>query len=365
MAGIATVKFMGAYQRMRKPLMFLSSFFKTNARDRFNSKSVEINVRRHGQRVAVTVIGLSSEPRWGDVDQHSIKTFTPYPFNEGFSINGADVMDVQFGRTLYDEPRYVADALQSFADNAVEKEYAIMRAVELMCSQILQTGTVTLIDTSGNTIGSMDFKPKATHFPQVTVSWATSATATPLSDMESLADVIRKDSGQFTSISIMGATAFANALKCTTFLNAFDNRRIELGTIMPREINAMGAKYQGEVNLGSYKTEIWTYPESYAHQQSGTDTPYVNANYVIMLAPSTELKLLYGGFPGPLVQPDPRVSAFRSVLPTRISEGGFVDLSPNVWCSPDGETVYGSVRSRPLPIPVGIDEFGCINTVQA
>jgi len=365
MANVATVKFLGAFDKMRKPLMFLSSFFKTERRDYFNSTSVEIHVRRHGQRVAVALQGMTSDPRWSDVDKHSVKVMTPYSYNEGFEVNGADVMNAGFGKTQYDEPSYMRDALLSFADNGVEKEYAIQRAVELQTSEILQTGTVTLIDSNGDTIGALDFKPKATHFPQVSVSWATIATATPLADMESLADVIRKDSGVFPSIAIMGGTAFGYALQTTEFQKALDNRRMNLGIIMPSEINSDGAKYQGDVHLGSYRVEIWTYPESYDHIQTGVDTPYIALNNVVMLSPKSQFKLAYGGFPSPLAKPDPRVSTFLNVLPRRVSRSGFVDLNPIVWCSEDGQSIKGAVRSRPLAYPVGIDEYGCINTVQA
>ena len=364
MANEATVKFLGAFQRMRKPLQFLTSWFKTDKDSYFNTESVRIHVRRHGEPVAVAVQGITSSPRWTDLNQFSKKTFTPYAFNEGYAINGADVFDMQFGHTEYDESNYVSLALKSFAEQGVEKERSILRAIELMSSQILQTGTVTLINSAGSTIGAMDFKPKATHFPQVSVSWATVATATPLDDLEDLADVIRADTGLFPSVVIMGAGAYRNAIQTTSFLNALDNRRIETALIMPESINSSGAKKMGYVDVGAYRLEIWTYPATYDHIQTAVKTPYIADDLVVMLSPDTELKMLYGGFPSPLIGPDPRLAAFTRTMPSRISRAGFVDVNPLIWADETGQVIKGALRSRPLPIPVGIDEFGCLNTVQ-
>jgi hypothetical protein len=181
--------------------------------------------------------------------------------------------------------------------------------------------------------------------------------------METLCDEVRKDSGFFPSIAIMGNTAWNNFSKATSVKEALDNRRMELGLIMPREINSAGAKYQGTVSVGSYTVEIWTYPASYNHVQTGTDTPYLTADSCIMLSPNAIMKLAYGGFPTPLIAPDPRLAAYRAAVPARVPlSQGFVDLHPNVWATEDGSAIKGAVRCRPLPIPIDIDSFGCINT---
>ena len=52
-----------------------------------------------------------------------------------------------------------------------------------------------------------------------------------------------------------------------------------------------------------------------------------------------------------------------SIMPGRMvsSEEGF-DVTPNLYCTPNGKQIMGELESRPLLVPVQIDGFGCLDT---
>jgi len=234
----------------------------------------------------------------------------------------------------------------------------IKRAVELQASQILQTGKLTLTNSAGDTVYDLDFKPKATHFPTTGTSWSTVATADPLADLEALAKIIRADGKINPDRLVFGDTALRNFLANTAVQNVLDNRRIDIGDIAP-EFDDSGATFYGFVWVGSYRFEMWTYPDTFTDPQTGNATEYVNGDKVIMTSSRTRLDMTAARVPLPL-GPDPRVAG---LLPGRLSsrDANF-DVTPNVFATPNGKQIMGELESRPLLIPVQIDGFGCLDT---
>lgn len=234
----------------------------------------------------------------------------------------------------------------------------IRRSNELQCSQVLQSGIVNLKDETGAFAYSIDYKPKASHFPTVGTAWSTIATATPLLDLEALADQIRQDHLRAPDRLVFGATAWNNFIRNATVQALLDNRRMELGGIAPEQRDD-GSKFMGFIEVGSYRMEMWTYPQYYEDVETETPTKYVEDDKVIMTTSGARLQSAFGAIPR-IVAPDSRVLPF---LPPRISNGdGRIDMFTNAWVTPDGGQLMVGVGSRPLFIPVAIDSFGCLDT---
>jgi hypothetical protein len=50
-------------------------------------------------------------------------------------------------------------------------------------------------------------------------------------------------------------------------------------------------------------------------------------------------------------------------MPGRLMDtGGNIDMTPNLYCTPNGKQIMAELESRPLLIPVQIDGFGCLDT---
>ncbi|MNI79204.1 hypothetical protein D3C73_1356450 [compost metagenome] len=104
---------------------------------------------------------------------------------------------------------------------------------------------------------------------------------------------------------------------------------------------------------------MWTYPEGYKDPATGTWKTYIDADKVVMKSTQTRLDLVSAIVPLPL-GPDPRVAA---LMPGRLIDDPMgLDVTPNLWCTPDGKQLMAEINSRPLLVPVQIDGFGCLDT---
>lgn len=347
------------YTEMRRPSGFLSRRFTIKPGGIYYGEKVAIDVERYGEQVA-TVIRKATGPNLNDIDEFTTKEFEPPAYGESFVL---DVMSL-LTRMAGVDPHTAA--YQGYASALVAKmakgfmlvDDKIMRAVELQASQILQTGTLTLIDKDGDTVYELDFAPKSTHFPTVGAPW-TGVTADGLADLDALAEVIRADGKIDPNRLTFGESALRNFLRLDGVKEALDNRRIELGEVAPEMANS-GATFYGHIWIGVYRFQMWVYPQSYEDPQTGAVTKYIDTNKVVMDSTETRFDMTSAKVPLPL-GPDPRVA---NLLPGRISSrsAGF-DVTPNVFPTPSGKQIMGELESRPLLIPVQIDGFGCLTTV--
>lgn len=347
------------FTQMRSPNGFLSRLFTTKPGGIYSGGKVAIDIERYGEDVAIAIKAFTG-PNLNDFSLFTTKEFEPPAYGEAFPLDVAELMDRMAGV----DP--VTAAYQDYAKQVVAKmargfkliDDKISRAVELQASQILQTGILTLTNSAGNTVYTLDYQPKATHFPTTGTSWSVIATADPLADLESLAEVIRSDGKVDPDMLIMGATALNNFLDNAKVQARLDNRRIGIGEIRPSMVDS-GATFYDHIWVGSYRMEIWTYPETFKHPQTGNPTKYIDGDKVVMLSSRTRLDMTSAKVPL-LVGPDPRVAG---LVPGRMSSraDGF-DVTPNVYATPNGKQIMGELESRPLLIPVQIDGFGCLDT---
>lgn len=348
-----------AYEQSAPPTLFLSGLFVSPPENFHNSEEVEIDIVRSEEDVAIVIQDLSTGYRMNSHDIYTNKSFKPPILKEAAALNAFDLIKRQPGNNPFEDVSFQAAATAQALRNFRKIDAKIRRSIELQASQVLQTGVVSLIDTAGTVLYTIDYKPKATHFPTAGVSWSTVATATPLADLESLAEVIRSDGLNNPDQLIFGRTAWRYFIENPTVQALLDNRRMELGSVAP-QMRGQGGTFQGFIWIGNYRFEMWTYNGKYKHPQTGASTNFVADDKVIMRAADGRLDATFGSIPK-IVSPEARVLPF---LPGRMSmrEGG-MDLHTNAWVSDDGEQLFAGVGSRPLMIPTAIDTFGCLDTI--
>jgi len=356
-----TIQMLELYRQQVAAPRFLSGMFQSPARNFHSSQDVEIDILREDEEVAVTVADVSSGARMNEATVLTNKRFTPPVYKEAGPINAYQLMLRSAGQDPFQDPSYQANAMRASMDIGRRCEEKIRRAVELMASQVLQTGTLTLKNEAGNSTFTMDFFPKAAHYPQVAVSWATSATATPIDDLESLGAVIMTNGREMPTDLIFGSTAYMEFMACTQVLNYADNRRINIINLDRPELPGEGAVYHGTLATGQYRFNLWSYLGRYKDVETAAITEYVDPNLVIMLNPNSRRDLTWGGIPT-IGGRDPRALPF---MPGRVSStAGGIDLHYNAWVEKDNTALTVQVGARPLTIPTAIDTFGCLNTVQ-
>lgn len=359
MSDASTTHMISAYKDQASSPMFLSSIFRTPEENYYKSEKVEIDIERDDSDIAIAVSDLSVGPHHNEATRYVNKSFTPPILDEAGSVNAFEAIKRSPGRNPFQDPDFMGAVVERMFDIGGKLERMIRRTIELMSSQVLQSGTVTLVNSGGTSLYTLDFQPKSTHFPTVSNDWGGGADD-KVADLLALARVIHRDGHKRPDQLIFGSTALTEFLTDTVIQGLLDNRRINLGIIDPKD-GPEGAQYYGDVWIGPFRFEIWSYDAEYRHPQTGNMTPYLGADMVVMRASSGRLDLSFGAIPS-VVPPDQRVVSY---LPERMRMPGVgLDLTPNVWVTPNNRTMMLSVGTRPLPIPTAIDTFGALDTVQ-
>jgi len=360
MSDASTKRMIEMYMEEAEAPMFLSGHFRTPPQNIHDTEMVELDVTRDDEDIAVVVTDLSVGGRPNESSLYTNKGFTPPIFKEEGPVRAYNLLKRAPGANPFEDPRFGAEATRQAFQIFRKLERKIRRAVELMCSQVLQTGVVTLEDKTGAALYSLDFQAKATHFVTVGTEWAADgATGDPLGDLESLARVIRRDGKKKPNKLVFGSTAWQRFVRNADVQAQLDNRRINTGVIEPQE-RGEGGNFEGYIWVGQNRFEMWSYEGYFRPADGGSYVSYVDADKVIMLADEARLDLTFGSLPR-IRPPEERALQF---LPTRFADGerGLV-LTTNSWFTADGETLMVSAGTRPLAIPTAIDTFGTLDVV--
>ncbi len=360
MSDTTTKRMIAAYEQSREPTMFLAGLFRSPPQNFHTSEKVEIDIVRSDEDIAIVIQDLSTGRRWNSADLYTNKEFVPPIYKEAIPLNAFDLIKRIPGQDPFQQPDFRSNVILRMMQGMVKIERKIRRAVELQCAQVLTEGIVTLKDANGVTLYTIDYKPKATHKVTVGTSWAGAADIA--ADIASIANVIRNDGLADPDQLIMGETAFEYFVKNDDIQKRYDQRRLDLGTISPMRQIGQGGNYRGVVEIGNYRYDIWTYAGRYKDPQTGTVTPYIPNDYVIVRASTGRLDATWGAIPN-IAQELGQQRSFPE-FPTRFTmPAGGMDMSTNIWMSEDGEQLFGGVGSRPLMIPTAIDTFGRLDVV--
>ena len=357
MSDTSTKRMLDAYIQNAPPTRFLSGKFLSPPQNFHDTESVEIDIVRSEEDVSVVVTDLSTGYRNNSADLYTNKEFVPPIHKEAITINANTLLQRVAGDDPFADVSVQARLTTRILQMVPKPERKIRRAIELQASQVLQTGQVDLKDSDGVSLYTVDYKPKATHFPTVGTLWS-AAGADPIADLQSLCALIRADGLAKADEAIFGETAWAEFIRNSTVQALLDNRRMTIGGIAP-DSRGEGATFMGFVEVGDCRLQMWTYDGRYKDPQSGASTTFMTANKVIVRASGGRMDATFGAVPR-IVSVDQRVVPF---LPPRISNvNGGVDMFINGWVDPQGENLFVGVAARPLMIPTAIDTFGCLST---
>lgn len=357
MSDLSTRRFLAQYEEDAGAPTFLASFFPTRPEDIHNAEEVEIDVRRAGRPIAIVVTDWKSGGHKNTMDLYTNKRFRPPILKEVFELNHGNLLGREFGRSPFEDPDFMGHAQRTLRSGVSKMVDKIRRTIELQAAQILQTGTVSLIDETGATRYTLDFGMRATHKITVSVDWDES-NADPISNLEAADDLARTNGKFGLDTWVFGDSAWGAFRANAIVQKLLDNRRIELGGIAP-ERRPQDAIFQGYITINGMRAAMYSYKASYDHPQTGADTRYVSAWNVIGLASNARRNATFGGIPR-LVPVDPRLGALG--IGSVIAPSAGIALTTNAWVDPEGTTISASVATRPLLIPTAIDTHVCLNT---
>lgn len=346
------------YESEREPTMFFAGMFQSPRRNFHNSEEVEIDIVRGEEEISIAIQDLSTGARYNSEDLFTNKGFKPPIHKEAGPINAHTLIGRNPGEDPFVMVDFQANAIKRAVKLGTKLQRKIARAVEYQAAQVLTAGVVTLIDENGEAVYTINYAPKVTHFPTSSIAWD-QTTSTKLADIAALANVIRADGLDDPDMLIMGDTAFELFIKDTEVQALLNNRRIQVGGIVPLTRMGNGGTYRGTIEIENYSYDIWTYAGRYKHPQTGVSTKFLPGGKVIVRSSMGRLDATFGGIPR-IGGVDPRIPA---ALTSRITvPGQMLDLQMNAWVTPDGETMMVQAGTRPLMIPTDIDSFGCLTT---
>lgn len=356
MSNATTKVMLAGYQARRRPTMFLTGMFQAPAENFHTSEEVEIDIMRSGEDISIAIVDLSTGARLNSEDDFTNKSFKPPIHKEKGAIPAHKLINREFGQNPFESPDFQANAIARGTRLVTKMGDKIGRAMEQQSAQVLTTGTVTLIDENGAAVYTINYAPKATHFPTASVAW-TSTSSTKLKDIEDLADVIRSDGLEDPDMLIMGERAYELFITDPDVVERVNLRKGDTARLVPMERMGNGGIFRGTVEIGNYSYEIWTYAGRYKHPQTGVATKYIADDKVVVRSSMGRLDATFGGIP--TIDTDSRVPA---QLFTRLRDTpGVMDLQTKGWITEDGETLFVQAGTRPLMIPTAIDTFGCLD----
>jgi hypothetical protein len=362
MSGTTTTRMISAYNQMAQPTLFLSGLFQSPQQNFHSSEEVEFDIVRSDEDISVAIQDLSTGYRMNSDDLYTNKAFKPPIHKEAISISSFDLQKRMPGEDAFKSPDFRANVILRMFNGMNRIEQKIRRSIEVQASQALQTGSVTLTDTGGNPLYSIDYQPKASHFPVAGTPWANATGSEKIQDINNLAEVIRDDGLADPDQLIMGVDAFNNFVSDDEIQKRFNSRRLDLGTFVPMEMRGNGGHYRGIVEIGNYSYDVWTYGGRYKDPQTGDTVQYVNPDSVIVRASSGRLDATFGAVPNIGALMGGSSNDLLPELPNRMSNSqGGMDLFTNAWLSTDKTQLFAGVAARPLMIPTAIDTFGCLD----
>lgn len=163
---------------------------------------------------------------------------------------------------------------------------------------------------------------------------------------------------------IAGSVALQKFLNNENVKEAADLKQIERISMNSPMAREEGAKYHGTFSARDYEVNMWSYPQvvgvplGFSLPNEGTKVPYIPADKIICLPENPDFRLYYGGNPTLTANVDPELAALTGL--TMVPDIVPGEMLPYFHVDYDKESVKVGVRSRPLPVPVGIDEFGVI-----
>lgn len=331
-----TQKLIDVYQERIRPTAFLRGFFPAET---VPTRYVSIEVERDDELVAVDVV-RGTEGNRNVFAKSTEKIFDPPLYREFFDATQLDLYDRVMGSQNGVNGALFTRLLNTVSDKLSRLQDKIERAIELQCAQALLDG---IVQTS---LGNIDYKRKATSLVDGNANYfeGSANAMNPFPVFEAAGDFLRV-TGKATDGTfnvILGQTAFNRLLLNTVFLARQDNVNMVLDNVTGPARNGTGAAFHGQISAGSYRFNLWTYPQSYK-DSSGTTQKYIHNQKMVVIPVNPRFKTAY------------------AAVPQLISEEGQVPVqAPFVLGNFRDKrlaTHEFDIQSAPLVIPVAVDQI--------
>lgn len=334
-----TKTMLAALRTMKQPRTFLRDTFFRNVKT-FNSRTVEIDIRRGKRRVAVFV-GRSDPGHVSERIGYTTNTYQPPYIKEKRPLRPGDVMTRSDGQTVYSEETPAERAQGLLADDLNELNEMITRREELMAREALFEGKNTYRDANEY----VDFGVSNTHkLAGISTGWDVDG-GKPLDDIADWTQLIAQDSGLAADTLVLGKTAARKFLGNPQISGdkggVLSSVKVQRGEIAPKLL-PNGVVYYGFIP--ECGVDVYGYFEWYIDPADDTEKAMVPDNGVLLGCSSARMDRLYG------VIED--VEALYAV-----------PRFPKSWVEQDPSARFLMLQSAPLLVPHDVESFVTVASI--
>jgi hypothetical protein len=338
--GVFTKKLVEVYNENERiqPPTFLQSFFPTAPGDIVDTLEVSIEVLRGTERVAIDVL-RGTEGNRNVIETSTEKIFIPPYFNEFVDQTHMQFYERAFRATEISDGELRSLIFRISGQLKILRD-KIIRAIELQCAQVFDTGIVTL---EHGATGDIDFKRKPSSKVDLAGAggyWTTGGTNI-FAQLKAAAVWLRQNgkvnANRFNVI--LGGSAVSAFFANATFLSRQNLFHMQLDQTAAPQRNAAGNAYHGTITGGDYIFDIWSYDGTY-EDENGVYQQYWDPTLAVVLPVGARFKTIFGA-PPQLLDPGQEPQTGKFIM----SE--FTDLRR--------KTREYHVESCPLVIPTQID----------
>ena len=321
-----------------EPASFFRGFFREVTTD---TEKLAYDVQRGDFTPAKDVYGNAENIQ--QLGDYTNKEYTPLEYRETTPINNRQLIFKRMpGDTEYTNRSQMEKLTEARMYAAMQSAKKINLALELRCIESLKGS----ISPDNGVSEDVSFHQKAAHKFDSTNAWDTTS-GDPVSDLIQAGDLLKKNGRVEPSIIVCGVDALKGLYSNTDIKTQLDQRhRSDISKVYNRSKRS-GVIFHGIITAGNYQFEVYSHNEFY--DKDGTQTPYIDAGDVYVLPTNPDFILGFGGLP--------------EYIGNRNTQSGIIQarLYPTWYVSENGRDAYVTVESRPLPIPVMIDQVVVIN----
>lgn len=299
----------------------------------FNTKTVDIDIRKGSRRVA-SYVSPTDPAHISERVGYETKTYIPPYIKEKRGISPADLLfNREFGSNIYDTVNPNQRMANMIAKDLTEMNEMITRAEEIQCKQALFDGQVIFRTNSEKVV----FPVSADHKIETMTTYWDESGGKPIDDLKAWRKIIMRDSGMVPNVIIMGtkaADAFLENPQLAPDTGRQSSISIDRGSIQP-ELYPNGATYIG--HLRDVNCDIWSYDEWY-QDETGALQAIVPENKIFFGSTNARMDRLYG-----VIQDLAGLAA--------------VARFPKSWVQEDPSMRFIELQSAPLMVPHEVDTY--------
>lgn len=332
----------------REPLTFLRKTFFPGAPRMHESETFDIDVRKGGRRIAPFV----SPIREGQVMRR--EGFRTQSVKPGYLKPKRVITPAECKKRLPGENIFSPRSLQEragvlLARDLGELDVDCTNREEVMIRDALLNGKIEIWEDVNGTltkVREVDFlRESALTVTLEGGTWWTTTATTIFDNLQTWCALVLKH-GYLSPDTLVVSTDVGNTMvKNSDFLAKLDNRRVEMGSIKPREI-APGVNYIGTIVYPGVYLEIYSDARTYI-DESGSEQPMMPARTVLLGSTQAQCEMHYGP-----------IEDFDAAAEVGIEDGIFqVQRFPKTWTDKDPSVRHVLLQTAPLPVPVNVDGF--------